>query len=134
MSPTELTSIAGVFLSAVALVVLPLVFRRQTARQVSAAAEKQEIREDALRDASLAVEETVSWERINRALAATVQEERAANRERLVELREAFTAEAERMKRLTDTDLERARAEVERLGVLVRGLEAELAQVKRGQL
>lgn len=135
MSPTELTAIGGFGLSLIALVVLPLVFRRQSAKQAARLEEKQEIKEAAARDAALAVDEKVSWEGINRALAATVQEERAANREKLAELRDQFTAEAERMKRLTDNDLERARAEIDRLGSQIRTLEDRIAQQKvRGEL
>lgn len=129
LSPTELTSIGGLLLSVIALVVLPLVFKRQAAKQVAELQEKEEIKENAVRDAALAVDESVSWEKINRALAATVQEERAANRERLVELREQFTAEAERMRRLTDDDMGRAKAEIGRLADQIRTLEDRIAQL-----
>lgn len=130
MSPTELTAIGSLVLTAIVAVVLPLVFRRQTAKQLREVQEKEEMKEAAEQKAALDAGEIVSWEKINRALAATVQEERAANREKLVELREMFTAEAERLKRLTDLDLDRAKAEISRLSDAIRLLEDKLSQLR----
>jgi uncharacterized membrane protein YraQ (UPF0718 family) len=134
VTPATLTAIAGVVVSLIAVVVLPLVFRRQAAKQVKELENREAIKEAAHRDAALKVEESVSWEKINRALAATVQEERAANRERLVEQREEFNRELERVKRLTDDDLGRAKAEIERLAGQIRALEHRITQLSpRGE-
>jgi hypothetical protein len=138
VNPSNLTSIGAFLVSAIALVVLPLVFRRQAAKQVQALQERERIKADAQRDAALEANEAVSWEKINKALADTIAVERAANREKLAELREQFTAEAERLKRLTDNDLDRAKAEiagakaeVNRLAAQIRDLESRIAEQAR---
>jgi gas vesicle protein len=120
MTPSDLTSIGALVVSVTSVLVLPLVFRRQSAK-------RERIKEDARRDAALASEETVSWEKINQALAATIATERVANREKLAELRESFQAETERLKRLTDNELDRAKAEIDRLATQIRDLESRIA-------
>jgi type II secretory pathway pseudopilin PulG len=131
VSASELTSVGALVVSVIAAVVLPIVFRRQAAKQVKALEERERVKADAVRDAALAADEAVSWEKINRALAATIAEERAANREKLAELRETFTAENERSKRLTDNDLDRAKAEIARLAAHIRELEDRIADQAR---
>lgn len=141
MSSTNLTAIGGLVLSLIALVILPLWFKRQARKQTEdaerKAAEKEQIKEKAERDAKLAEGEVVSWEKINERLTVTAQEERAAHRERLAELREFYAEETIRTKRQTDeevtrikrqTDYERDRdrAEINRLSERVEELTRQI--------
>lgn len=141
MTAAELTSIGAIVVSLVVLGVVPLLLARQSRRQTAelarqtqareaALAERQEIKERAEREAKDAAGDVVSMEKVNRLLAATVQEERAANREKLVELREQFTAETARTKQLTDADLQQAKTEINRLADQIRELERELAKIR----
>lgn len=138
--PLVLTAIGSVLVSLAVGVVLPVLFKRQnarqakeleerTARQLKEQQEREEIKENAKRDASTAANEVVSWEKINQALAARMTEEQAANRLRLVEQREQFTGELERLRRLTDDDMGRAKAEISRLSDLIRSLEERISQL-----
>lgn len=140
MNATTLTAIGGIVVPLLVLGMVPILLQRQTrkreaalaaklAERDAAAAEKLEIKERAERDAQAAAGDIVSWEKITAALSATVQEERAANRERLVEQREQFTAEMERLRRLTDDDMGRAKAEIARLADQIRALEERLAKL-----
>jgi guanylate kinase len=131
MNPSELTSLGALAVSAIALIVLPIAFKRQGQRQVRELQEREQIKADALRDAAMVIDNSVSWEKINRALAATITEERAANRERLAELRDEFNAETARQKKLTDNDLDRAKAEIARLANQIRQLEDRVAEQTR---
>lgn len=126
MSPTEFTAIGGFVLSVVALLILPLWFRRQTRKQAleaeakqrikeEEAEERQRIKEQAIVEARTAEGDVVSWEKINQRLTITAQEERAAHQTRLAELRETFTEEVQRTKRQTDYELDRAKQEIGRL-------------------
>lgn len=119
-------------------IVGPSITKRQTARQIKEGEEKQErkekeaaerrtIKEKAEQDAALAAGDVVSWEKINRALAVTAQEERAAHRERIAELREDFAEEALRLKRQTDHELDRAKQEINRLSDRVEELTRQIA-------
>lgn len=130
MSPTELTAIGGFVLSLVALVILPLWFRRQTRRQTAEAeekaAEKERIQEKAEREAKTAEGEVVSWEKINQRLTITAQEERAAHQMRLSELRESFADEVQRTKRQSDYELDRAKQEIGRLADRVEELTRQI--------
>jgi hypothetical protein len=140
-TPTELTAIGGLLVSVIVAIVLPVWFRRQTANQLKAKdaedAKKLKVQEDiaeikkqAERDAAAAAGQTVSWEKINQALRITAREERAAHGERLVELRDAFVAETERLRRQTDHDLDRAKEEIRRLADQVQALTQRLAGEK----
>jgi len=145
VSPTELTSIGALVVAAVSAIVLPIVFKRQTTKQLKAereetakqAARQQEIttiREQAQRDAAATAGDTVTWEKMNRALATTAAEERAAHQERILELRTSFTVETERLKRQTDHEMDRAKEEIGRLSVQVQQLTQRLAElVPRGE-
>jgi hypothetical protein len=133
VTPADVTGIGGLILSLIALVVLPLVFKQQAAKQLREREEREQIKEAAQRDAATAAGETVSWEKINQRLAITLQEERAAHQQRIAELRESFAAEVERTKRRTDEDLDRAMAEIARLVKHVRMLEGRVAQLTAGR-
>jgi type II secretory pathway pseudopilin PulG len=126
MTPTELTAIGGFVLSLIALIILPLWFRRQTRKQTEAVAEKQAIREQAERDAKTAEGEVVSWEKINQRLTATAESERAAHQMRLAELRESFAEEVMRTKRQSDYELDRAKQEIGRLADRVEELTRQI--------
>jgi hypothetical protein len=139
-TPTELTIIVGLVVTAISSIALPMWFRRQTDNQLKAKDEKDakklkaqeelaEIKKRAERDAAAAVNETVSWEKINQALRTTAREERAAHGERLSELREAFAAETDRLRRQTDRDLDRANDEIRRLGEQVQALTRQIAEL-----
>jgi gas vesicle protein len=138
VNPTTLTIFAAVVVPILVGVVVPWLTRRQTARQLKEVAEKQSIKEQAERDAAQAAGDVVSWEKINRALATTAQEERAAHRERIAELREDFLEEAVRLKRQTDDEMERYkqdrdrdRKEINRLSDRVEELTRQLAQLSQ---
>jgi type II secretory pathway pseudopilin PulG len=137
MTPTELTAIGGFVLSLVALVILPLWFRRQARKQAELAEERQQakdeeleerqrIKEQAALDAKIAEGEVVSWEKINQRLTITAQEERAAHQIRLAELRETFAEEVMRTKRQTDYELDRAKQEINRLSDRVEELNRQI--------
>lgn len=126
MSTAELTGITGVLLSAIALVILPLWFKRQTRKQSEQVAEKQAIKEQAERDAKSAEGEVVSWEKINQRLTATAESERAAHQMRLAELRESFADEVQRTKRQSDYELDRAKQEINRLADRVEELTRQI--------
>ena len=138
MSPTELTSIGALIVATLSALVLPLVFKRQTTKQLAVereeaaerTARQQEIatiREQAQRDAAATAGDTVTWASMNRALATTVQEERAAHQQRILELRTNFTDETERLKRQTDHELDRAKKEISKLSTEVQQLTRRLA-------
>lgn len=129
MSPANLTAIGGIVVPLLVLGMVPILLSRQSRKRDEELAERQEIRDQAERDAKAAAGDIVSWEKVTQTLSATVQQERAEFRERLVELREMFTAEADRLKRLTDMDLDRVKAENSRLAEQVRRLEERLAQM-----
>jgi hypothetical protein len=140
VSVTDLTSIAALVVAAAVGVFMPWLFKRQTATQLRAerteaakeAARQQEIvkiREDAQRDADAKAGDTVTWEKMNRALATAAQEERAAHQERLVELRASFTAETDRIRRQTDQDLDRYKQEISRLSDRVTELTQQVARL-----
>jgi response regulator RpfG family c-di-GMP phosphodiesterase len=129
VSPANLTAIGGIVVPLLVLGMVPILLSRQSRKRDEELAERQEIRDQAERDAKAAAGDIVSWEKVTQTLSATVQQERAEFRERLVELREMFTAEADRLKRLTDMDLDRVKAENSRLAEQVRRLEERLAQM-----
>jgi type II secretory pathway pseudopilin PulG len=115
VNPALLTLVATVVVPVIAVIVMPFLSKRQTARLLREAAEREQIKEDARRDAQAAEGEVVSWEKINQRLTVTAQEERAAHQMRLAELRESFAEEVQRTKRQTDYEMDRAKQEIHRL-------------------
>lgn len=126
MTPTEVTAVGGLVLSLIALVVLPVVFHRQTARQLKAQSEREEVKEQAKQDAAKAASDVVSWDGINRALQRTAQDAEIVHQKRITQLREDFAAETARLKQQTDYDLDRANARIRELAAQVESLERRL--------
>jgi muconolactone delta-isomerase len=138
VSVTELTGVGALLVSVIVAIVLPVLFKKQTANQLKAQEEalakrlvaQQEIadiKERAKQDAAKAASDVVSWDGINRALRATGQEASAAHQEQIVRLREEFAAETARLKRHTDYDLDRAHERIRELAGQVEKLEQRLA-------
>jgi hypothetical protein len=138
VSPIELTAIGALLVSVLSAVVLPLLFKQQTAkqlkiereetaRQLKGQDEKAAIKEQAKQDAAKTAGDVVSWEGMNRALRATAQEASAAHQEQIARLREDFAAETARLKRQNDYDLDRANKKIGELADQVQTLERRLA-------
>jgi poly-D-alanine transfer protein DltD len=140
VTPIEMTSIASVLVTFAAVVILPIWFKRQSAKQAAIQArdlearekvqrELAEAREKARQDVKQAELDTVSWEKMNQALSTTVQAERADHRERIAELRELFAADTARLREQTDRELDRARKEIRDLSDRVQMLTQRLADL-----